>query len=138
MIILDTNIISELMKHTPSPKVVKWIDQQDSIELYITTITVAEISYGINALPRGNRRQLLEHAFNKLIDIAFKHRILFFDENSAHQYGKLMGHRKRLGKPLSILDGQIAAIACAQSKTLATRNTRDFIECGLELANPFE
>lgn len=138
MIILDTNIISEMMKQTPSYKVIKWIDRQDSIELYITTVTIAEISYGINALPNGKRRQLIEDAFNKLLNAAFKHRILSFDEISAHQYGKLMGHRKESGKPLSILDGQIAAIAFTQTKTIATRNTRDFVDCGVELINPFE
>jgi predicted nucleic acid-binding protein len=137
MIILDTNIISEMMKQTPSFKVIKWIDHQDSIELYITTITIAEIAYGINALPKCNRRQLIEDAFNKLLNTAFKHRILSFDETSAHQYGKLMGLRKEIGKPLSILDGQIAAIAYTQTKAVATRNTRDFVDCEVELINPF-
>src|SRR3990167_9160330 len=114
MIILDTNIISEMMKSSPAAKVSGWLDQQEVTQLYITTITIAEISYGLNVLPKGSRRQLLENAFNKTIQAAFKHRILSFDEPAAHLYGKMMGHRKEFGRPLSVLDGQIAAIARVQ------------------------
>jgi len=138
MIVLDTNIISEMMKETPSTKVLAWIDQQEVTQLFLTTITVAEISYGIQALPKGNRRRRIEDAFNKAITVAFKHRLLFFDEPAAHQYGKIMGCRKELGRPLSILDGQIAAIALAQGAIVATRNIRDLADCGLDLINPFE
>lgn len=138
MIILDTNIISEMMKQNPASKVFNWLNQQDTLKLFITTITIAEISYGINALPPGKRQISLADAFNKLIKAAFKHRIAPFDEAAAHQYGKLMSLRKELGRPLSILDGQIAAIALTQGKAVATRNIRDFSDTGLELINPFE
>lgn len=138
MIILDTNIISEMMRQSPSPKVVDWIDQQDIGDLYITAITIAEISYGINVLPNGKRRQLLEDKFHKTIASAFKYRVCFFDEASAYLYGKLMGLRKERGRPLSILDGQIAAIALSQEASVATRNEVDFQECGVELINPFQ
>ncbi|EKD53836.1 MAG: hypothetical protein ACD_60C00149G0035 [uncultured bacterium] len=138
MILLDTNIISEMMKQSPSIKILKWIDQQEVIDLFITTITIAEISYGIYALPKGNRRSLIENSFNQAIQESFKHRILSFDEASAHFYGKLMAHRKKLGRPLSILDGQIAAIALTQGAAIATRNVRDFAHCNLDLINPFE
>ncbi len=137
MIILDTNIISEMMKSVPAEKVSSWLDQQEVNQLYITTITIAEISYGLNVLPKGSRRQLLENAFNKTIHAAFKHRVLPFDESAAHLYGKMMGHRKELGRPLSVLDGQIAAIARMQDATLATRNIRDFANCEVDLINPF-
>lgn len=137
MIFLDTNIISELMKHTPSSNVMDWIDRQEVTQLFVTTITIAEISYGISVLPAGNRRALLEDAFTKTINEAFKHRILSFDETAAHHYGKIMSHRKNLGHPMSILDGQIAAIAVAHGGTLATRNIRDFSDCALTLINPF-
>lgn len=138
MILLDTNIISEMMKAAPNPNVMNWIDEQEVTQLVISTISIAEISYGLNSLPNGNRRHSLEDAFDKSIKMAFKHRILFFDEASAHQYGKLMGHRKNLGKPLSILDGQIAAIAFTQGAAVATRNIKDFSDCGLDLIDPFE
>lgn len=138
MIVLDTNIISELMKKSAAIKVMTWIDRQEPTQLFVTTITIAEISYGISILPEGNRKHSLEEAFNKAIKNAFKHRILSFDESAAHMYGKVMGHRKKLGRPLSILDGQIAAIASAHGAAVATRNIRDFANCELDLINPFD
>lgn len=138
MLILDTNIISELMKHTPSPEVTAWVDHQNVTQLFITTVTIAEIAYGLHALPEGNRRQLLEIAFNQAVLGAFSHRILPFDEEAAHCYGKIMGQRKKLGRPLSILEGQIASIAYVRGATIATHNTRDFSDCRLEIVNPFE
>ena len=137
MILVDTNIISEMMKPEPAVKVINWIDQQEVIQLYISTVSIAEISYGINALPDGNRRILLEDSFNKVLRDAFEYRIISFDEVAAHFYGKIMGRRKVIGKPLSILDGQIAAIARANNLAVATRNIRDFSDCGLDLINPF-
>ncbi|SRR5579883_497940 len=138
MILLDTNIISEMMKQSPSTKVIAWIDSQEVTQLFISTISLAEISYGIMALPKGNRQRWLQDAFDHVIKDAFKHRVLVFDEAAAHQYGHLMGNRKQLGRPLSILDGQIAAIAITQEAALATRNIRDFVNCDLELINPFD
>ncbi len=137
MILLDTNIISEMMKQSPDLKVIDWIEEQEVTQLYVSSISIAEIAYGINVLPNGKRRHVLEEAFYKAIKMAFKHHILFFDETSAYQYGKLMSHRKRLGKPLSILDGQIASIALTHGTALATRNIRDFSDCELDLINPF-
>ena len=138
MILLDTNIISEMMRTSPSTNVIKWINHQEATQLFLTSITIAEITYGICALPTGNRREQLENAFNQATEEAFKHRILSFDEAAGHCYGKLMAKRKELGRPMSILDGQIAAIAIAKSMNLATRNLRDFFDCGLNLINPFE
>src|SRR5579862_566562 len=137
MIILDTNVISELMKVSPSEEVLEWIDQQEVTQLFVTTITIAEISYGIHALPKGKKRQLIETAFHNAIKDAFNHRLLEFTEHAAYIYGKIMGERKKLGRPLSILDGQIAAIALIEKACLATRNVRDFENCGLTVMNPF-
>lgn len=138
MIILDTNIISEMMKAHPEARVIQWMDQQKSTQLFISTITVAEITYGLCALPDGKRRTQLERAFNKTIQLAFAGRFLSFDFTAAGWYGKIMAARKISGRPLSVPDGQIAAIACAQGFALATRNGRDFIDCGLEIINPFD
>ncbi|MBV8802318.1 MAG: type II toxin-antitoxin system VapC family toxin [Gammaproteobacteria bacterium] len=137
MIILDTNIISELMKSSPSIKMIDWLNKQDATQLYITTITIAEISYGLNALPPSRKRQMLEDSFNHAIHDAFKHRIVQFTESAAHVYGKIMAGRKELGRPMSVLDGQIAAITLIHTAILATRNIKDFMECGLDLYNPF-
>lgn len=138
MIILDTNIVSEMMKPVPSKAVLNWVDQREAIQLFITTITIAEIAYGLHALPDGHRRKSLEEAFNRAIMDAFRHRILPFEEASAHIYGKIMGDRKKLGRPFSVPDGQIAAIALSQGFSLATRNVRDFSNCDIDLMNPFE
>lgn len=88
-------------------------------------------------MPAGKRRDSLENAFQQSIDKAFKHRIFSFEEADAHNYGILMGKRKKMGHPMGGLDGQIAAIALTHSAVLATRNIRDFSDCGLELVNPF-
>ncbi|MDP3704773.1 MAG: type II toxin-antitoxin system VapC family toxin [Legionellaceae bacterium] len=133
MIILDTNVISELMKAAPDEQVVAWLDQQEAMTLFTTSITVAEIIYGIDALPAGKRRDYLEEAFNQVLSAAFKHRVLTFDEAAAHAWKS----RKTSGNPLSVLDGQIAAITRTHQMRLATRNTRDFLGCELELINPF-
>jgi predicted nucleic acid-binding protein len=138
MILLDTNIISELMKPSPSAAVLAWLDEQESTQIFISTISIAEISYGINVLPKGKRRKQLEEACNKAILEAFQHRVLFFDETSAYLYGKIMSHRKSLGRPMSILDGQICATSRAHGLTVATRNTQDFAHCDVNLINPFE
>lgn len=138
MIILDTNVISELMKTEPDALVIQWINQKEPMELYISTITIAEISYGLHALSEGTRRTKLENAFHKAILEAFEDRILDFDTSSAHIYGKIMAERKRLGKPLGVPDGQIASIACFHGASLATRNVKDFQNCGINIINPFK
>ena len=138
MILLDTNIISELMKPNPSSDVITWMDQQEAVQLFISTVTVAEISYGISILPNGNRRRLLETAFGNAIIHAFEYRILSFDEAAAYAYAKIMSQRKKLGKPMSVPDGQIAAIASANRFAVATRDLDDFSNCWIDLINPFE
>lgn len=137
MIIIDTNIISEMMKPSPDESVIAWFDRQEASWLFITTITIAEISYGLHALPTGSRRSLLEDTFTTAIEHAFKHRILSFDESAAYLYGKIMSVRKKLGRPLGILDGQISAIAHVHGAAVATRNVKDFVDCEIDLINPF-
>lgn len=138
MILIDTNIISEMMKPVPDTIVMAWIDPQEIAQLFVSTITMAEISYGLNVLPEGHRRHDLEHAFNKAILEAFENRILTFDELAAYNYGKIMSYRKKLGQPMGVPDGQIAAIARTHNAIVATRNIRDFTNCGLQLINPFD
>ena len=137
-IALDTNIISELMKSIPNEKVTDWIEQQQTVNLFIATPSIAEISYGLAALPKGKRRDYLNEAFHFVLLNGFKHRILVFDEAAAYAYGQLMAYRKSLGKPLSVVDGQIAAIAKVNHMSVATRNTQDFYACDVQLINPFQ
>jgi predicted nucleic acid-binding protein len=132
MIVLDTNVVSEMMRATPSPIVVAWLNRQDSSLLYMTTITIAEIRYGLRVLPRGKRQRFLEEGFDRILAQGFIGRILPFDEAAAHRYGEVMGRRRAIGRPLAILDGQIAAITWANGFSVATRNVQDFLDCGIE------
>lgn len=137
MILLDTNIISELMRPKPEEKVLTWLNEQESRDLFVSTISIAEISYGLHVLPEGHRRNVLKNAFGRAVQLGFLHRILSFDEAAAREYGKIMAIRKAMGRPLGVPDGQIAAIAYSQKMRLATRNVKDFVDCGLQLVNPF-
>lgn len=137
MIILDTNVVSEMMRDTPAPSVVAWLNDQDASLLFLTAVTVGEIRYGLRALPVGKRRRSLEEGFERILAEAFPGRILAFDEAAAHRYGEIMGRRKEIGRPLAILDGQIAAIAWSNGYSVATRNVQDFVDCGVEVMSPF-
>ena len=137
MILIDTNIISELMKPNPFEKVIHWLDEQDNMQLFISAVTIAEINYGLSILPEGGRRKTLEQAFKYALEEAFNSRILSFDADAAYHYGEILGHQKLLGKPMGVPDGQIAAIARLHHASLATRNIRDFADCGLVLIDPF-
>lgn len=138
MIILDTNVVSEMMRAAPAPAVVAWLNDQDASKLFLTAVTVGEIRYGLRVLPPGKRRRWLEEGFEKILAGAFVGRILPFDEAAAHRYGELMGSRREMGRPLALLDGQIASIAWATGSVVATRNVRHFVDCGVEIINPFE
>lgn len=138
MILLDTNVISAVMMPAPPGPVLRWLNERETAGLYLSTITLAEIGYGLRVLPDGKRRRDLEDRFARFIAEGFEQRILPFDEAAALIYGEIMAHRKGLGRPLGVLDGQIASIARAHGLAVATRNTRDFDECGLELVNPFD
>ena len=138
MIILDTNVISEFMTSKPHPIVHKWLNQQVPLSLYVSTITLAEIGYGLRSMPEGKRQRLLTDRFEQFIDLVFGGCILSFEEKAAKQYGEIMAHRMRIGRPTSVCDGQIAAIAKTTGFVVATRNIKDFDECQIKLINPFE
>ena len=137
MVIVDTNVVAEIMKASPSPAVVSWFNGQEGSTVFLTAITIGEIGFGLRILPKGRRRRLLEEGFDRLLAEAFAGRILAFDERAAHRYGELRARRREIGRPLGELDGQIAAIARANGAAVATRNIRDFSDCGLEIVNPF-
>ena len=138
MILLDTNVVSELMKTRPTEVVVTWLNGQVSEKLYVSAITIGEIVYGLRILPDGKRRSGLRERFERFISVAFDQRVLPYDESAARTYGELMGDRKELGHPMSVPDGQIAAIASLNHLAVATRNVVDFEDCGIEVINPFE
>lgn len=137
MIVLDTNVLSELMRDEPAARVERWVDDQDSGELAVTAVTVAELRYGIARLPRGARRSKLAESADALVDRGFAGRILAFDHAAADHYADLAADRDRAGRPIATPDAQIAAICRARGATLATRNTRDFEEAGIGLVDPW-
>ena len=137
MIILDTNVVSEFMTSPPASSVLNWLNTQNTTSLYLTTITIAEIGFGFRILPQGNRREMLAERFEQFVATAFEQRILSFDENAARIYGEVMDYRRGIGRPISSLDGQIAAIARSRDFAVATRNIKDFEECQLNLIDPF-
>ena len=138
MILIDTNIVSETMRPRPDQGVMEWLNESETSTLYVSTITIAEIEYGIEILPSGERRLDLERRFRHFIDEGFAQRVLHFDPDAAHTYARIMSHRRAIGRPMASLDGQIASIAHSAGCALATRNVTDFTDCGLEVLNPFE
>jgi predicted nucleic acid-binding protein len=138
MIVLDTNVVSELMRPGPSRRVVRWLDARLGASLCTTAVTQAEILHGIALLPRGKRREALAAEAERVFSEDFRGRILPFDSGSARAYAEIAAARPRAGKAMSPLDGQIAAIVHAAGATLATRNMDDFEGCGIRLVDPWE
>lgn len=137
MIVLDTNVVSELMKTAPSSRVLGWLNSKATSDLFLTAITVGEIEFGLRSLPAGRRRRLLRNKFEQFTARGFDGRMLVFDETAARTYGDIMASRRERGRPISVPDGQIAAIARVNGFIIATRNTADFKDCGVDLVNPF-
>jgi len=137
MIILDTNVLSELMRPKPSPRVVEWVVKHPAAELFTTSITEAEISYGVELLTKGKRRKGLRAAGEAMFAEDLAGRILGFESDAARAFSRIAAHRRALGRPISHADAQIAAIAQIRRAKLATRNVADFVDCGLEIVNPW-
>jgi len=137
MIIVDTNVLSELMRASPAEPVVRWMAAQPARAVYTTTITQAEILYGILALPAGKKRDAIRAAAEAMFATEFEGRILSFDAGAATAYARTAADRRRAGKPISHFDAQIAAIAVNEKAELATRNVADFEGCGIRVVNPW-
>lgn len=137
MIVLDTNVVSELMKPVVDPKVRAWLAGCRSDRLATTSITVAEIGAGIEVLPAGAKRRGLQLQWRQLLADGFADRIHAFDKDAADVYGGLFARRRQAGRSTHPLDLQIAAIAHTRGFAVATRNTRHFEECGVGVINPW-
>ena len=137
MIILDTNVLSALMRRTPDPAVARWLDQQPWESVWITAITVFEALLGIDSLPRGARRSGLMKAFRQLLEEDLEHRVLDFDSEAALRAAELASLRRRRGRPGEFRDTQIAGIALARRASIATRNVRHFEDAGVPVINPW-
>jgi predicted nucleic acid-binding protein len=137
MIILDTNVVSELMRPKPSPQVAAWVAKQPATELFTTTITEAEIFYGIELLGKGKRREGLLIAAAAMFDEDMAGRILGFESEAARAFSQIAARRRGLGRPISHADAQIASIAHVRGAKLATRNVTDFADCGVDIIDPW-
>lgn len=138
MILLDTNIISELMRPAPQTSVVHWLRSQPLSGLYISSVTITEMMYGLMRMPEGGRKQALSQQFQQLLDQGFQQRILGFEYQAAVMAARLRSLRDGMGRPLGFADAQIAGIAQVHGYAIATRNIKDFDGCGLTLINPFQ
>jgi predicted nucleic acid-binding protein len=137
VIVLDTNVISELMRPTPTRVVVDWVDQQPAGDLYLTSVTIADLLYGVARLAEGRRRAVLAEQVDAMINEDFQRRILSFDLAAAPHYADMAVHRAALGQPISTADAQIAATCRSHDAKLATRNTKDFARLNLQVINPW-
>ena len=137
MIILDTDVISELARVDPEPNVLAWLDSLPAAEVAITAITAAELLYGVARLPDGRQKATLAEMIDALISEDFRGRVQSFDDLAAEQYAAVVVGREKKRRPISTADAQIAAICRVHSAGLATRNTDDFTGTGIDLINPW-
>ena len=137
MIVLDTNVVSEAMKATPNPAVLAWLDEQAAETLYLSSVTLAELLFGIGVLPAGRRKEALTQMLDGLLAL-FEDRVLAFDTDAARRYADLAVTARAAGKGFPTPDGYIAAIAKARGFTVATRDVAPFKAVGLNVINPWE
>ena len=137
MVLLDTNVVSELMRPKPNPRVGAWLANQPTAVVFLSVITEAELRYGIAILPAGRRREWIAVAVENMLQEDFARRILPFDSQAARHYAEVGAERRSAGLPISHADCQMAAIARCRGAAIATRNAGDFERCGIEVINPW-
>jgi toxin FitB len=137
VIVLDTNVVSALMRRDVDPIVIAWLDDQPPESIWTTAVTVFEIRFGLEILADGGRRRQLEDAFERALEDDFEGRILAFEQSAAQEAASIAARRRQAGKPIEIRDAQIGGIVAARRASLATRNTRDFRDLGLALIDPW-
>ncbi|TFL14058.1 type II toxin-antitoxin system VapC family toxin [Pusillimonas caeni] len=138
MIVLDTNVISELWKAEPDPNVMAWMDAQAIETLYLSAITVAELRFGLAAMPKGKRRTVFQDRMEQVVLPIFEGRVLAFDLDTSKTYAELMARARAEGKAIGNADGYIAATAATHRLIVATRDTSPFEAAGVEVINPWE
>lgn len=137
MIVLDTNVASECMRPAPHARVIGWLALQPRSGLFTTTVVEGEILDGVRVLPDGARRDALLLAVGAIFAEDFAGRVLSLDRDAAEVYAEIAAVRKKAGKPISQFDAMIAAVVRSRGACMATRNTRDFVDCGIELVDPW-
>jgi len=138
LILLDTNVLSALMRRAPERAVVDWLDRQPADSIWITSITLFEVRLGLALLPAGRKRKALQDAFARLLEEDLQNRVLDFDAAAATEAAALAATRQRTGRPVDLRDTQIAGIALARRATLATRNVRHFADLDVPLIDPWQ
>lgn len=138
MIVLDTNVLSEVLRPEPESRVLGWLDAQPANSVFTTAVTQGEILYGIRLLADGQRRRKLWEAASAIFNEDFAGRVLSFDTEAADHYAEIGVARRTAGRPISQFDATIAAVTRSHGATLATRNVKDFEGCGIDVVNPWE
>jgi toxin FitB len=137
MIVLDTNVLSETLRPAPDPRVLQWFKTQRRAALFTTSITRAEILYGVGLMADGSRKQALSSVVAAIFEEDFAGRLLNFDGDAADVYADIAVSRRNAGRPISQFDAMIAAVTRSRGATLATRNVKDFVDCGVEVIDPW-
>jgi predicted nucleic acid-binding protein len=137
MILLDTNVLSEAMKPEPHPKVRAWLNDQTAETLYLSSVTLAELLFGIASLPAGKRKDMLAQALDGLM-VLFRDRVLPFDADAARRYAQLAVMAKTKGRGFPTPDGYIAAIAASRNFIVASRDTAPYEAVGIDVHNPWD
>lgn len=137
MFVLDTSVLSEMMRDRPEPAVRRWMDRQARRTLFTTAVSEAEVRFGIARLPSGKRRDQLARAADRAFRELIGSRVLPFDSEAARAFSRIAAGRFRTGNPIATADGQIAAIACCRGALVATRDGDGFANCGVEVLNPW-
>lgn len=138
MIILDTNVLSEPFRQQPNPAVIEWLDRQNALTLYLSTVSLAEVLTGVATMPEGKRKQALLTGVPDLIRQLFNDRVLSFDEMAAREFAQIQAEVRKVGKHIAMADGQIAAIARSHGFMVATRDVSPFKAAGIQVINPWE
>ena len=138
MFVLDTNVVSELMRLAPDPAVASWVAERATSSLFLTAVTEAELRFGLAIMPPGKRRDGLATGLERMLETGFVNRVLPFDSGAARAYAEIAAARRRRGQPIAQADCQIAAIAHARGMAVATRNIRHFEDIGIEIFDPWD
>jgi len=138
MIVLDTNVLSALMRTEPDPVVLRWLDRQARVSIWTTSVTIFEIRFGLRTMPAGKRQATMSAIFERWLDEVVQQRMAVFDEAAARQAADLEAERRKRGRPGELRDTMIAGIVLASHATLATRNAKHFEDIAKSVVNPWE